>query len=161
MVWKLGDRIIREGRAWSSDDVQHPLNCARWSDSEKIEHGLVWEDPPAPFDNRFYWDAGIEKTLTDSSDGTIGLKTQYINQTKQVAGTLLQPSDWYVTRKMEDSTKTIPSDISTYRSNVRTSCANIETQINAANDMATFIKLFDSALDSSGITTINNWPEQV
>ena len=109
----------------------------------------------------FYWDTGIEKTLTDSSDGTIGLKTQYINQTKQVAGTLLQPSDWYVTRKMEDSTKTIPSNISTYRSNVRTSCANIETQINAANNMATFIKLFDSALDSSGTTTINNWPEQV
>ena len=161
MPWKLGDRIIREGRAWSSDDVQHPLNWAKWSDSEKIEHGLAWEDPPAPFDNRFYWDTGIEKTLTDSSDGTIGLKTQYINQTKQVAGTLLQPSDWYVTRKMEDSTKTIPSNISTYRSNVRTSCANIETQINAANNMATFIKLFDSALDSSGTTTINNWPEQV
>ena len=49
MPWKLGDRIIREGRAWSSDDVQHPLNWAKWSDSEKIEHGLAWEDPPAPF----------------------------------------------------------------------------------------------------------------
>ena len=161
MPWKLKDRIIKEGRAWSSDDVQHPSNWERWSDAEKKEHGLVWEDPPAPFDNRFYWDAGIEKTLTDSSDGTIGLKTQHINQAKQTANGLLQPSDWYVTRKMEDSTKAIPSKIAKYRSDVRTSCATIETQIGAANNMATFIKLFDSALDSSGITTINNWPEQV
>ena len=161
MPWKLGDRIIREGRAWSSDDIQHPLNWARWSDSEKKEHGLVWEDPPAPFDNRFYWDAGIEKTLTDSSDGTIGLKTQYINQAKQTANSLLQSSDWYVTRKMEDSTKAIPSKITKYRSDVRTYCATIETQISAANNMATFIKLFDSALDSSRTTTINNWPEQI
>ena len=162
MPWKYDGKIIKEGRAWSDKQgTQHPSNWAIWSDSEKKEHGLVWEDPPAAFDNRFYWDAGIEKRLTDSSDGTIGLKTQHINKTKHVANTLLQPSDWYVTRKMEDSTKAIPSDISTYRSNVRTSCANIETQIKAANDMATFIKLFDSALDSTGITTINNWPEQV
>ena len=163
MPWKHNGRIIKEGRAWNGDEfgTQHPSNWAIWSDSEKKEHGLVWEDPPASYDERFYWSSGIEKRLTDSSDGTIGLKTQHINQTKHVANTLLQPSDWYVTRKMEDSTKAIPSDISTYRSNVRTSCANIETQINAASNMATFIKLFDSALDSSGTTTINNWPEQV
>lgn len=161
MPWKLGDTIIKEGNAWSTADTQHPSNWAIWSDAEKKDKGLVWEDPPASYDERFYWSAGVEKRLTDSSDGTIGLKSKYINQTKNTANALLQHSDWYITRKMEDSTKAIPSDISTYRSDVRTSCANIEAKINAANDMATFIKLFDSALDSNGITTINNWPEPV
>lgn len=162
MPWKYDGKIIKEGTAWTDKHgTQHPSNWAIWPDPEKEAREMTWEDPPTPYDKRFYWDVGIEKNLADSSDGTIGLKTQWINSTKDTANSLLQLSDWYVTRKMEDSTKAIPSDISTYRSDVRTSCANIETKIKAANNMATFIKLFDSALDSTGITTINNWPKQV
>ena len=162
MPWKHNGIIIKEGQGWSDKSyIQHPPNWASvWSDSEKLAHDMQWEDPPKLYDKRFYSGVGIEKKLADSSDGTIGLKTKYINQTKETAHNLLQSTDWYIIRKMEDSTKVIPSDISTYRSNVRTSCANIETKINAANDMTTFIKLFDSA-DSNGITDINRWPEEV
>ena len=159
MPWKHDGKIISVGSAWSdSKGIQHPSNWAIWSDDEKKARGMTWEDPPAPFDSRFYWSAGIEKRLADSSDGTIGLKTVWINKTKDTANGLLQPSDWYVTRKTEKSTA-IPSDITKYRNDVRTACNTIETKIKAASNMAAFIKLFDSALDSKGITTINNWPE--
>ena len=121
---------------------------------------MEWVDPPASFDNRFYWDVGIEKILADSSDGTIGLKTQYKNQTKETAHSLLQPTDWYVIRKYEDSTKEIPTKIKNYRAAVRTAADTIETKIDAASNMTNFIKLFDSA-DSNGITEINRWPEEV
>ena len=161
MPWKHDGKIISVGSAWSdSKGIQHPSNWAIWSDDEKKARGLTWEDPPAPYDNRFYWSAGIEKRLADSSDGTIGLKTVWINKTKDTANALLQPSDWYITRKTEKSTA-IPSDITKHRDNIRTACNTIETKIKSASDMATFIKLFDSALDSKGTTTINNWPEQV
>ena len=160
MPWKHDGKIISVGRAWSdSIGIQHPSNWAIWSDDEKKARGLTWEDPPAPYDNRFYWSAGIEKRLADSSDGTIGLKTVWINKTKDTANALLQPSDWYITRKTEKSTA-IPSDITKHRDNIRTACNTIETKIKAASDMTAFKKLFDSA-DSNGITDINRWPEQV
>jgi len=169
MPWKHNGVTLREGRAWNQpigdfalgDYLQHPANWASlWSTQEKADRGLEWEDPPASFDNRFYLSAGIERSLTDSSDGTIGLKTQYKNQTKETAYSLLQNTDWYVIRKYEDSTQDIPTNIANYRQAVRTAANSIETKIDAASNMTDFIKLFDSA-DSNGITEINRWPEEV
>ena len=82
MPWKHNGVIIKEGRAWTDRfHIQHPSNWASsWSDSEKLDHDMQWEDPPAYFDERFYWGVGLEKSLADSSDGTIGLKTVYKNQ---------------------------------------------------------------------------------
>ena len=160
MPWKHEGKIISVGRAWTGTmGIQHPANWAIWTDDEKKANGLTWEDPPAPYDSRFYWSAGIEKRLADSSDGTIGLKTVWINKTKDTANSLLQPSDWYITRKTEKSTA-IPSDVTKHRDNIRTACNTIETKIKAASDMTAFKKLFDSA-DSNGTTDINRWPEQV
>ena len=162
MPWKHNGFIIKEGTAWTDRfHIQHPSNWASsWSDSEKLAHDMQWEDPPKSYDNRFYWGVGIEKILADSSDGTIGLKTQYKNQTKETAHSLLQSTDWYVVRKYEDSTKEIPTKIKNYRAAVRTAADTIETKIDAASNMTNFIKLFDSA-DSNGITEINRWPEEV
>ena len=162
MPWKHDGKIVKEGRAWSDwNGTQHPSNWATlWSDSEKLALSMKWEDPPVSYDERFYWGAGIEKRLADSSDGTIGLKTQYINEIKQTAFSLLSQTDWYITRKAEDDKKTIPSKITKYRSDIRTASETIENKIKAANNMTAFKKLFDSA-DADGITDINRWPEEV
>ena len=153
--------ILKEGKAWSdASKVQHPANWALWSDSEKLAIGMEWVDPPASFDDRFYWGVGIEKILADSSDGTIGLKTQYKNKTKETAHSLLQPTDWYVIRKYEDSTKEIPTKIANYRAAVRTAANAIETKIDAASNLTNFIKLIDSA-DSNSVSDIDRWPEEV
>ena len=161
MPWKHMGTILKEGKAWSdASKVQHPANWALWSDSEKLAIGMEWVDPPASFDNRFYWDVGIEKILADSSDGTIGLKTQYKNKTKETAHSLLQPTDWYVIRKYEDSTKEIPTKIANYRAAVRTAANVIETKIDAASNLADFIKLIDSS-DPNSVSDIDRWPEEV
>ncbi len=182
MPWKLGDKIIREGRSWSNDGVTHPTNWAIWSDADKKAAGLAWEDPPASFDNRFYWDASTPKALDDvnevDDDGkaiidtmtgkqlvTKGLKTIYIEQTKQTANDKLSATDWYVTRKAEDSTTTIPSDVTTYRAAVRTKSGTIEKAITDAADHAAFMALFDAPVDSDGKPTgnapINDWPDEL
>ena len=162
MPWKHKGIIIKEGKAWTDSMlIQHPSNWASsWSDSEKLAHDMQWVDPPASFDSRFYWSVGLEKSLADSSDGTIGLKTLYKNETKETAYNLLQSTDWYVLRKYEDNKKEIPTKIADYRTAVRNAADTIESKIDAASNMANFIKLFDSA-DSNGITEINRWPEQV
>ena len=191
MPWKLGNLTIKEGRSWKHHNgTTHPSNWGSWSDSEKTAAGLVWEDTPAsevPFDNRFYWGRKtdgtlIPKSLTDvnsvDADGKIivdpvtgqqsvtkGLKTIYIEQTKQTANGKLSATDWYVTRKAEDSTTTIPSDVTTYRAAVRTKSGQIEAAINGAANPTAFIALFDVPVDSDGNPTgnapINDWPEDI
>ena len=162
MPWVRNGKEIKIGKGWTGDDdVQHPANWASvWSDDEIKQKGLTWVDPPPSFDGRFYYAAGIERSLADSSDGTIGLKTVYKEETNNTAYGLLQSTDWYVIRKYEDSTQDIPKKITDYRSAVRTAANSIQAKIDAASNMQEFIKLFDSA-DADGITEINRWPERV
>jgi len=191
MPWKYASKTLREGRGWTDDNgFKHPYNWASaWSDADKKNWGVTWEDPPASeaaFDNRFYWGRQadgtlIPRSLTDvnvvDEDGkavndpitgkqmvTLGLKSAAIAQAKTEAAGLLAPYDWYVIRKSEKSTA-IPSTIKTYRDAVRTSCASIETAINGASDLAAFMALYDVPVDSNGDATgnapINDWPDAI
>tara|TARA_B100000963_G_scaffold357960_1_gene381389 strand:+ start:1412 stop:2056 length:645 start_codon:yes stop_codon:yes gene_type:complete len=67
-----------------------------------------------------------------------GLKTIYTEQIQKQAANLLAPTDWMVTRKVEDSSKTIPSAVSTYRAFVRTEADKI---VKAISDCDTLDKL--------------------
>ena len=184
MPWKHNNTVIKEGKSWtSSEGIVHPKNWnTAWSDDDKTSFGLTWENPTAvsSFDNRFYWDADTAKSLTDvnevdsngdpvlDTDGnqavTLGLKTIWIQNTKNTANTKLAETDWYVVRKSETD-EAIPSTVSTYRTAVRTAAASIETSITNAADMAAFQKLFDTPVDSDGEPTgkppIENWPEEL
>jgi len=186
MPWKYSGRIIRVGKAWKDNDgTQYPAVWNNYSADEKAAIGLTWEDEVAAHDNRFYWgrDADgklIPRSLTDidvvDEDGkavngpdgkqlvTLGLKSNAIALAKTQAAGQLAPYDWYVTRKSEKSTA-IPSAVSTYRDAVRTACAAIETSIGNASDLAAFMALYDTPVDSdnkpTGNAPINDWPETI
>ena len=174
MAYKYSGRIIRAGKAWTDNDgIQHPSNWMLWDDATKTAKGLVWEDDAASFDGRFYWSAGVAKSLDDVNevdengdplmqDGeqvvTLGLKSQAIATVKAQAAGLLAPTDWYVVRKSETD-DAIPATISTYRAAVRTASGTIEAAITAAADLAAFMALYDAPED--GNAPINDWPEEV
>ena len=179
MAYYYNDRLIREGRSWTdADGIQHPTNWANWSAEEKADRGLVWVDDPAPFDNRFYWDAETPKDLEDKDavdengdpvldeDGEQvvikGLKTQAVSRTKDQAGGLLAPSDWYVVRKSETGAA-IPADVLAYRQAVRAASDTIEQSILACTTLDEFIALHNAPVDAEGNPTgnapINDWPE--
>ena len=172
-MWKYNGKAIRTGRGWTdSSGNQYPRNwLGLTTDAEKTAAGLVWEDDPAPFDNRFYWSAGVARSLDDVTDDdgnvTQGLKSQYKAQTKATARSLLAPTDWYVVRKAEDSTTTIPTDVATYRAAVRTASGTIETAITNAADLTAFMALFDMPMDSqdppqpTGNAPINDFPDEI
>jgi len=181
-MWTYNGKRIREGRSWKdSDGITHPTSWGRWSDAEKTSKGMVWVDPAPSFDNRFWWDANTPKALDDvnevdedgnailDEDGvqvvTLGLKSTWINTIKAQAGGLLSNSDWYIIRYQEDNTKTVPTDIATYRAAVRTASDTIETAITNAADHAAFVALFDTPVDADGNPTGNapiaNWPEGI
>ena len=96
----------------------------------------------------------------------LGLKSQWIAQTKATANSLLAKSDWYVVRNAEKSVA-IPSEITTYRDAVRTASGTIETAINACADLDAFKALFVVPMDDqdppqpTNNAPIYDWPEEV
>jgi len=183
MVWKYGDVQLKAGKSWTDKDgTKHPNNWMIWSNEDKKGFGLTWEDDvDTSFDSTFYWAKDVERKLADvnvvDEDGKVvidpitdkqmvqlGLKSIWVAKTKKTANSLLASSDWYVTRKAEANTA-IPSDISTYRTAVRTASKTIEDKINACSKLADFMKLFDVPVDSdgnpSGNSPITDFPDEV
>ena len=163
MAYKYSGRIIRAGKAWTDNDgIQHPSNWMLWDAATKTAKGLVWEDDPASFDGRFYWSAGVAKSLDDvtEEDGTItkGLKSNAIATVKAQAAGLLAPTDWYVVRKAETN-EGAPENVLQYRSDVRAASGTIEAAITAATTLDGFMALYEAPED--GNAPINDWPEEV
>ena len=183
MAYKYSGKVLRVGKAWTDNDgVLHPAQWATaWTDEEKAAKGIVWEDDPAPFDNRFYWSAGVEKALEDKAevdedgnpvldeDGvqviTKGLKSNAIALIKTQAGGLLAPTDWMVIKASEVADYTVPADVITYRQAVRQASNDIEDAIVACTDLDSFKALYETPVDADGNPTgnapINDWPEEV
>ncbi|HAW77688.1 MAG TPA: hypothetical protein DCW74_18380 [Alteromonas australica] len=187
MPWKYSGRIIRVGKAWvDNNGTQYPAIWNNYSADEKAAIGLKWEDEVAAHDNRFYWgrDADgklIPRSLTDvdqvDEDGKAvtgpdgkqlvnkGLKTLAIETVKSQAAGLLAPYDWQVIKATEVESYSVPSSVTTYRAAVRTASNNIETAITNAADLAAFMALYDTPVDSDGEPTGNapivDWPDAI
>ncbi len=117
-------------------------------------------DEDTNFDNRFYWSKDLPKALEDKeesdengnplyvkvlstdADGkpvmvdstkrlvTKGLKSNFISQVKQSAGSILAQTDWMVTRKVERDVA-IPADVVAYRASVVSKADELEVAIAA------------------------------
>ena len=174
MAWTYLGKIIREGRSWTNaDGVTHPTSWGKWSDDDKQAAGLVWQDDPAPFDNRFWWDADTPKALDDvnavDENGdpvldekgnqvvTLGLKSVHKAMVKQQAGGLLADTDWYVVRKADDGSE-IPTEVANYRAAIRAYSGYLEGLIDGAADHAAFVALFENTEDT--VSDFSNWPTE-
>ena len=154
-MYLYNGRTIRLSRAWTDDNgTQHPANWGRWSEQEKTERGLVWQDEPPVYDNRFYWSSGEPRDLDVLKQGAIDL-------CKQQAGSMLAKSDWYITRQAETG-KAVPEDIANYREAVRSASTTIETAITACTTLEEFMALYvhpvDEEQNQTGNAAINDWP---
>ena len=72
-----------------------------------------------------------------------GLKSQKISISKQQASGLLAPTDWYVVKANEVEGYTIPTAISTFRTQVRAVSNQQETQIKACTTVEQLKSLFE------------------
>ena len=154
-MYLYNGRTIRLSRAWTDDNgTQHPANWGRWSEQEKTERGLVWQDEPPTFDSRFYHAYGVPKDVEV-------LKAQAVVTCKEQAGSFLAKSDWYVTRQAETG-KAVPQEIIDYRQAVRAASDTIEAAINGCTTLEEFMALYvtpvDEELNQTGNAPINDWP---
>ncbi|BAQ91855.1 N-acetylmuramidase/lysin [uncultured Mediterranean phage uvMED] len=94
----------------------------------------------------------------------IGLKTQEINKIKAQASGLLSPTDWHVVKATEVADYSVPTDVATYRTNVRAKSNEMETQINACSDVDALKTLFTWVYDEDTNTTsrpLASFPEVI
>lgn len=98
-------------------------------------------------------DAGKAPSGADTNTvKTEGLKTKLIRNIKESAESILNKTDWYITRKTEEDIA-IPSSITTHRKAVRTKQASMETAITNAADTPALETLYTYTKQEDGSFT--------
>ena len=92
-----------------------------------------------------------------------GLKSQKKDIVKQQASGLLAPTDWYVVKANEVEGYTVPENITTFRSDVRTKSNEMETQIDACTTVDELKALYEYTQNEDGTTTrpLAEFPKEV
>ena len=89
--------------------------------------------------------------VTDEDDNvTEGLKTQHKKIIKQQASALLTPPDWYVLKAIDVEDYSVPSNVSTFRTDVRTRSNEMETAIDNASDVDALKALYEYTEQADG-----------
>jgi hypothetical protein len=83
-----------------------------------------------------------EPAMVDSTERLVakGLKSNFIAQIKQTAGSILSQTDWMVIRKAERNVS-IPSSVATYRAAVVAKADELEAAISAVTSVEELIAL--------------------
>ena len=124
-MFVLNGKTLSLDRAFKTEDgTQYPANWLRLATPEQRAAIGITEvpDPVQNYDQRFYWGPNNPKDHTQ-------LVEQWVGQTKQTAGSLLAPYDWYVVRQAETG-KAVPQEVLNYRAAVRVVSDNREVIIN-------------------------------
>ena len=120
---------------------------------------------PKPLDDVLFVDG--DEIPDDKAVGDIkqyGLKGLEIAKIKAQAGGLLSPTDWHVVKATEVADYSVPTDIATYRANVRAKSNEMEDQINACSDVDALKTLFTWVYDEDTNTSsrpLASFPEVI
>ena len=92
-----------------------------------------------------------------------GLKTQKKKIVKQQAEGLLAPTDWYVVKATEVADYNVPENITTFRADVRSKSNEMETQIDACNNVDELKALYEYTEQEDGTVTrpLAEFPKEV
>ena len=193
MAFFLNGQQLRVGRPFTlPNGTQYPANWLRLAtEDDKAAIGITWEPDPEIIDARYYWgrdsdgvlipkrledepavDENGDPVLDEKGEQVInrGLKTEWIAQQKQIAGSLLLSSDWYVVRYQENGTE-VPAAVLEYRAAVRTASGAREAEIAAVTSVEELKALLESqptVWDADSGKRISNpdpfitpWPEEI
>ena len=140
-------KIINNPKAMVIGDVRHSRNIFsfRWTNEEREAIGIY----EIVFDNSNKKDEAYYNNTNQSfdyADGnqvvTKGLKTQKKEIIKQQASGLLAPTDWYVIKATDVESYSVPSVVTTFRTNVRIKSNTMETAIDNASDVDALATLY-------------------
>ena len=92
-----------------------------------------------------------------------GLKTQKKKIVKRQASNLLAPTDWYIIKATEVADYNVPSNITTFRTNVRAKSNEMETQIDACTNVDELKALYEYTRQEDGTQTrpLAEFPKEI
>ena len=103
--------------------------------------------------------------LDENGDQVVnyGLKTKYKNQFNAQAKGLLEKTDWYVIKATDVESYSVPSDISTYRTQVRAKVNSMETDIDDCSTVEELITLLTYTTNDAGVSSrpLGEFPDEV
>jgi len=132
LVWEA-DPVRADDRYYWDGDINNPKAIDDKEESDQDGNPLyvkvlgVVDGKPAMVDS--------DKRLV-----TKGLKSNFIAQIKNTAGTILAQTDWMVIRKAERNVD-IPTSVATYRASVVAKSEELETAISAVTTVEQLIAL--------------------
>lgn len=145
--------LLPDGRPLSPDvsfvlsGISYPANWLRLATAEERSAIGITEVPdPASYDQRFYWGYDADGTLLPKDHAQ--LVEQWVAATKVTAGTLLTPTDWYITRQAETAAA-VPQEVLDRRAEIRSYSNTKEQAILATTtteELATYITSADYSL---------------
>jgi len=98
-----------------------------------------------------------DTTDPDTGEVTHGLKWNHNQVIINQAYGLLQPNDWYVVREQEAGTA-IPADWSTFRTDVRSTAADMQSKINACTTVDELAALYVYNDAEPPVRPLGEWP---
>lgn len=139
-MFLLNGNRLPEGTAFTdANGNQYPANWLNLStEEEKNAVGITWVADPIRADDRFYWDGDV-----NNPKDLVGLKAQYIAQTKDTAGKLLSQTDWVIIRKAERAVE-VPAEVSLKRTQIVTEANRLEVDINASTTVEALIEVLNT-----------------
>jgi hypothetical protein len=175
-MFQLNGQPISIDRAYTAPDGTKYANLR--DPAIRSALGVVEVPDPEWYDQRFYWGVGNPKLLDDreevDEDGnplyvkvlgevngepamvdsderlvTKGLKSQWIAQVKDIAGSLLSKTDWMIIRKAERDVA-IPESTQAYRAAVIAEADRIEEAIKACTSVEELIAVINN----------QSWPKE-
>ena len=98
-----------------------------------------------------------DTTDPDTGDVTHGLKWNHDQVIINQAYGLLQPNDWYVVREQEAGTA-IPADWTTFRTDVRSTAADMQSKIDACTTVDELAALYVYNDAEPPVRPLGEWP---
>ncbi len=98
-----------------------------------------------------------DTTDPDTGDVTHGLKWNHNQVIINQAYGLLQPNDWYVVRESEAGTA-IPADWTTFRTDVRSTAADMQSKIDACTTVDELAALYEYNDAEPPVRPLGEWP---
>jgi hypothetical protein len=122
-----------DGPKYRVNETNQTVEATFNATPKAIEDRLETKEDGTPLYVQTYNPATQQMEDTAEQVVTKGLKSQWIAQTKQTAGSMLAQTDWTVVRKAERSVD-IPADVVAKRAAIVAECSRLETAIaNCAN----------------------------
>ena len=165
MAWVIVEHgaVVREfsrPTAFTYKDLQYPSNWIQNATAEeKSAIGLVEVTISGGRKNDDYYDNDLGNIVI-ASDGSASrtwkntaktlstVQSKKVEDAKGTANSMLSLTDWYVVRKAETDVA-VPSEITAYRTAVRTCYGNLKTAINAASDVDGVASLYETTAGAS------------